>query len=106
MPGADRRIDASSGAETDPEARPNRVTGRAPSEPFATCSSGRCLLPRPIGMRSGRRRAGCGRGDLRKVVLARTVEVEAAVDSILASWLTAAGGRSDAYTFAMPTEHA
>jgi isochorismate synthase len=101
------RIDASSGAETDQDDPVlDRVTGRAPSEPFATVQLRE--VPSTEAYRDAVREATAriGRGDLRKVVLARTVEVEAGRGfdpRLLAHRLRAVD--PDAYTFAMPTEH-
>ena len=82
------------------------MTGRAPSEPFATVQLRE--VPSTEAYRDAVREATAriGRGDLRKVVLARTVEVEAGRGfdpRLLAHRLRAVD--PDAYTFAMPTEH-
>ena len=100
------RIDASSDAETDRDDPIDRVTGRAPSEPFATVQLQQ--VPSTEAYRDAVREATAriGRGNLRKVVLARTVEVEAGRGfdpRLLAHRLRAVD--PDAYTFAMPTEH-
>jgi isochorismate synthase len=101
------RIDAShgDGSLEDPLAF-DRVIGRGPSEPFAPMQIREA--PSAEAYREAVREATAriGRGELRKVVLARTVEVEAgrAVDPrLLAHRLRAVD--PDAYTFAMPTEH-
>ena len=65
-------------------------------------------VPSPEAYREavGEAAARIGRGELRKVVLARTVEVEAGREfdpRLLAHRLRAVD--PDAYTFAMPTEH-
>jgi isochorismate synthase len=101
------RIDASFGAgtvEDDPAL--DRVIGRAPSEPFETVQLRE--VPSTEAYRDAVREATAriGLGALRKVVLARTVEVDGgrAFDPrLLAHRLRAVD--PDAYTFAMPTEH-
>jgi isochorismate synthase len=104
--GATWRIDASSGEGISEDAPPfDRVIGRAPSEPFQPMQIRE--VPPAQAFRDAVREATAriGRGEMRKVVLARTVEVEAgrAVDPrLLAHRLRAVD--PDAYTFAAPTE--
>jgi len=101
------RIDASYGAGSSEDALAfERVIGRAPSEPFDPMQIRD--VPSAEAYRSAVREATAriGRGEMRKVVLARTVEVEPgrALDPrLLAHRLRAVD--PDAYTFAMPTEH-
>jgi isochorismate synthase len=100
------RIDASYGEGISEDAPPfDRVIGRAPSEPFAPMQIRE--VPPAEAYRDAVREATAriGRGEMRKVVLARTVEVAAgrAVDPrLLAHRLRAVD--PDAYTFAAPTE--
>jgi isochorismate synthase len=100
------RIDASRGDGSSEDALVfDRVIGRAPSEPFESMQIHE--VPSAEAYRSAVREATAriGRGEMRKVVLARTVEVEPgrALDPrLLAHRLRAVD--PDAYTFAMPTE--
>jgi isochorismate synthase len=100
------RIDVSSGHGVSGDAPAfDRVIGRAPSEPFEPMQLRE--VPSAEVYREAVREATTriGRGEIRKVVLARTVEVEGgrAFDPrLLAHRLRAVD--PDAYTFAMPTE--
>jgi chorismate binding enzyme len=100
------RIGASDGQGISEDAPPfDRVIGRAPFEPFEPMQIRE--VPSTEAYRDAVREATAriGRGEMRKVVLARTVEVEAgrAVDPrLLAHRLRAVD--PDAYTFAAPTE--
>jgi isochorismate synthase len=105
-PGRTWRIDASYGPGISEEAPPfDRVVGRDPSDPFAPARLRQ--VPPAEAYRDAVRTsvARIGGGDLRKVVLARTVEVDAdrQLDPArLAHRLRAVD--PDAYTFAAPTD--
>jgi isochorismate synthase len=100
------RIDASYGEGISEDAPPfDRVIGHAPSEPFQPMQIREAPSAEAYRHAVREATARIGRGELRKVVLARTVEVEAgrAVDPrLLAHRLRAVD--PDAYTFAAPTE--
>jgi isochorismate synthase len=101
------RIDASygEGISEDPPAF-DRVIGRVPSEPFESVQLRDVPSHEAYREAVGEATSRIGRGEMRKVVLARTVEVEGgrAFDPrLLAHRLRAVD--PDAYTFAMPTEH-
>jgi isochorismate synthase len=100
------RIDASYGERVSEEAPAfDRVIGRAPFEPFEPIQL--LEVPSAESYRDAVREsiARIGRGSMRKVVLARTIEVTAERDfdpRLLAHRLRAVD--PDAYSFAVPTD--